>query len=73
MKAGMHEDAVSHFFSGIQLGTKSNFNNDTKYYISAKFHVCMTNHTILPNFCQFAALLNHWLGLYCWISIVIYF
>ena len=55
LKASMHnwfKDAISHFFQGIQLGTTSYFNNNTKYYISAKFHACLRNRTILPKFCH---------------------
>ena len=38
------------FFFSTSL--KKNILNNTKYYISAKFHACMTNRTILPNFCH---------------------
>ena len=64
MKGSMHnwfQDAVSHFFPGVQRGTRSHFNHNTKYYISAKFHVCMTNHTIPPNFCHLLPLYHSYL------------
>ena len=41
----MHKSFVNNFFQEFSLAL---FNNNTKYYISAKFHACMTNRTILP-------------------------